>query len=78
MKRYVLFGIRTYYPNGGMGDMKGSFDEVDEIVPFIKNTFDDYDIGDLYWEVYDSVDSSLYNLNIGNPRLPVLVLDKTL
>lgn len=26
MKRYLLFYIQEYYPNGGMNDLKGSYD----------------------------------------------------
>jgi hypothetical protein len=32
MKRYWLFGGNSYYPNGGMGDFRGSFDSREEAI----------------------------------------------
>lgn len=30
MKRYVLFAFDTYYPRGGWGDMRGTFEVLDD------------------------------------------------
>lgn len=35
MKRYILFQFDSYYPEGGIKDMTGSFDSMDEIKAFI-------------------------------------------
>lgn len=32
MKRYFVFAFREYYPNGGMKDLYGYYDSIDEIV----------------------------------------------
>jgi hypothetical protein len=32
MKRYWLFGGNSYYPNGGMGDFRGSYDSREEAI----------------------------------------------
>lgn len=32
MKQFLLFGGDNYYPSGGWGDFKGSFDTVSEAV----------------------------------------------
>lgn len=30
MKKYIWFGIDTYYPSGGLGDIRGQFDDLNE------------------------------------------------
>jgi hypothetical protein len=32
MKRYWLFGGNSYYPNGGMGDFRGSYDSREKAI----------------------------------------------
>lgn len=35
MKRYLLFAGNNYYPSGGMNDLAGDFDTIEEAVAFI-------------------------------------------
>lgn len=38
MRQYLLFAGRSYYPNGGINDYQGSFDDIDEAyMYFLKN-----------------------------------------
>ncbi len=32
MKRYMAFSGEDFYPNGGMSDFRGSFDELDQAI----------------------------------------------
>lgn len=46
-KRYILFGYDKYYPGGGMEDIIGSFDTVDDAKKAIKeDDSDKYDLLD--------------------------------
>lgn len=50
MKRYLLFGYDNYYPSGGQHDVVDSFDSLDELKEFIKDSIyklDYYDILDM-------------------------------
>lgn len=41
--RYLLFGFRKYYPEGGMDDLMGSFDKLKDVRTAIKeDDFSDY------------------------------------
>ena len=51
MKRYLLFAGDVYYPLGGMNDLFGDFDSMDEAVAKMQATNDDHD----WWHVYDTV-----------------------
>ena len=35
-KRYLVFGFDEYYPCGGLGDLEGSFDTIEDAIAFIK------------------------------------------
>lgn len=35
MKRYLLFGGSTYYPEGGWADFRGAFDSIEEAVDYV-------------------------------------------
>lgn len=35
-KRYIVFAFAHYYPEGGLDDVRGSFDTVDEALTFAK------------------------------------------
>jgi len=35
-KRFIVFAYDTYYPGGGLSDVVGSFDTVDEAKTFIQ------------------------------------------
>ncbi len=53
MKRYMAFGGSTYYPSGGWGDFKGSFDALEEAVACAKEyRFDGVGEED-WWQVVD-------------------------
>ena len=42
MKKYIVFQFDTYYPGGGLSDIKGSFDTLEEAITFIKKDYQDY------------------------------------
>ena len=58
MKRYLVFGYETFYPQGGMTDFQFSVDNVSDITTHGKNNglryFDSI-------EVYDSKEFVLYD-----------------
>jgi hypothetical protein len=66
MKRYLVFAFREYYPNGGMEDLYGHYDTVDEVISTIENiileTDGRYNINVLdtkvmqYTDTYDMLD----------------------
>ncbi len=35
-KRYLVFGSKLYYPLGGLGDLKESFDTIDQAKDHVK------------------------------------------
>ncbi len=37
MKRYFIFKIEHYYPNGGMGDYCNEFDSIQECIDYCEN-----------------------------------------
>lgn len=49
MKRYLLFTWDTYYPGGGMNDLKGDFDTMKEINNKLKEieSYDELQIWDI-------------------------------
>lgn len=59
MKKYIVFGYDQYYPAGGLGDVVGSFDTLDEAKEYIKNDrcdFNDVIDRDAWEEVYTDSD----------------------
>lgn len=54
-KKYILFQCDTYYPNGGLSDITGSFDTMEEAVEYAeKNPYECNGIVDRdTWEEYD-------------------------
>ena len=44
MKKYMLFEGLHYYPSGGFGDFKGTFDTIEEAISFIAPNEHD-----IYW-----------------------------
>jgi len=42
MKKYIVFQFHQFYPGGGIGDITGSFDEIDEAKKFINSDPHDY------------------------------------
>lgn len=48
MKRYAMFAYDVYYPSGGWGDFKGSYDTIEEAETAGKNSgCDNFDVVDL-------------------------------
>jgi hypothetical protein len=39
LKKYLLFAFNDYYPNGGMNDFKGSFDNLDAVLERVKKDY---------------------------------------
>ena len=60
-KRYLVFSYDTYHPEGGLVDMKESFDTIPEAIEFIKK--DRYDYKELYDRV-NGVEIELSNYGI--------------
>lgn len=48
MKRFIVFAGSTYYPTGGWGDMKSSFDTFEEANDLVSSV-DNYD----WFEIVD-------------------------
>ena len=53
MKKYIVFGYDNYYPVGGLNDIAGSFDTLEEAkICAMKNTSDIKEIVDRdTWEI---------------------------
>ena len=49
-KRYLVFTYPDYYPAGGLSDLAGSFDTVEECKELIR------DEGSSYNEIYDRIE----------------------
>ena len=59
MKRYWLFASAHYYPNGGLGDLEGTFDTWKDCLIFINNEYGEdnewcRDKDDYKFEIFDS------------------------
>ena len=56
-KKWIVFAFSQYYPSGGLGDIVGSFDELDDAYKCMRETNNDYaEIVDRdTWEIYDSI-----------------------
>ncbi len=52
MKKFILFASETYYASGGMGDMQGSFDSLEEA----ENEFHENEDGIEGWDWFEIVD----------------------
>jgi len=74
MKRYWLFACAHYYPNGGLSDLKGTFDKWEDCLFYIDKNyykcyrevdeFDEY-IGerkDYSFNIFDSKTESYYSI----------------
>lgn len=60
-KRFLAFGHDQYYPNGGLCDMIGTFDTVEESIAFLKTSNREYK--DLYDRIKGvSIDLELYGI----------------
>ena len=53
-KRYLVFGFDDYYPNGGLGDTRDSFDDLDIAIEFTINNIDSD-----YRYIYDRIEGML-------------------
>lgn len=54
MKRYIVFSGYTYYPAGGWGDFKGSYDTIEEARKCAtKQKSDDW------WQIVDATTSRI-------------------
>jgi len=60
-KRYLVFAYDMYYPNGGLDDLKGSFDLVQDAQDFADLCDSDY------FEVYDRIEGVVIYTGV---RLP--------
>jgi hypothetical protein len=59
MYRYLLFHYPYYYPGGGMRDCELKTNNLDELVPFINQHYDDTLLD--YIHYYDTVKDKLYD-----------------
>lgn len=41
-KKFIVFQFEQYYPQGGLNDIKGSFDSLEEAIAFIQKNRQDY------------------------------------
>lgn len=51
MKRYLLFAFSDYYPNGGMKDLRGDYDNINEIIPAINR----FNKDEYKWDILNKV-----------------------
>jgi len=60
-KKYIVFAFFDYYPSGGLGDIKESFDDLEEARKFTTPTYDDY-MGDVLYDNYEIVDRDTWEI----------------
>jgi hypothetical protein len=41
-KRFLLFGFPEYYPSGGLGDVDGEFDDLNDAIAAAVDSFREY------------------------------------
>lgn len=56
-KRYLVFIYPEYYPSGGFGDFKQSFDTIDEIKEWLIENHSEY------FDIYDQDKRELVNID---------------
>ena len=62
MMRYMLFAGTTYYPNGGIDDLKGLFSSKDECIICLLS---DEDLEFIDWaHIYDTQEKSVIKIEI--------------
>jgi hypothetical protein len=54
MKKFLLFGGYTYYPNGGWGDFINSFDTLEEAKEVIIKPAESFETKEDWYHVVDS------------------------
>lgn len=59
MYRYLLFQCPIYYPGGGMYDCELKTNNLDELVPFINEHYNDTLLDTIHY--YDVVEDRIYN-----------------
>ena len=65
MKRYWLFGCRQYYPNGGLDDLRGTFDKYEDCLYYIDTQFNEIDRDDIWFSIFDSKEQCVYTIEDG-------------
>lgn len=87
MKRFLVFGIQSYYPSGGMGDCIAKVDTIEEVKAIEFKGCDSYEVYDCETEeiiyIEDLLDSKPYvirelrklgcKLNFGIGQHPISV-----
>lgn len=55
MKKYLLFAYDGYYPAGGLRDLAGSFDTLEEAIAIARDTraLSDHGLGTEYVQIFD-------------------------
>jgi len=54
MKRYILFRFSNFYPSGGMNDVEGHYDTLEEAKEYVEENFEAEEWGENY-HVLDTV-----------------------
>jgi hypothetical protein len=54
MKRYILFRFSNFYPSGGMNDVEGHYDTLEEATDYVNECKEDDDWAEHY-HVLDTV-----------------------
>jgi len=52
-KRFLVFGCDKYYPLGGISDLIGSFDTIEEAREAVKEDSSDF------WDIYDRIEGEI-------------------
>lgn len=61
MKRFLVFCIGWYYPNGGLGDFDKSFATLDEAINYVNTELFHTLEGDCSAHIFDRIDCILYD-----------------
>ena len=54
MKRYLVFLGQIYYPQGGMYDLEGSFDKLEEAIDFVAKEIGPDRLSHMWFQIVDS------------------------
>ena len=49
--RYLIFQYDVYYPSGGINDLRGTFNDIEDVRSFIENNKSNYD----NYHIYDRI-----------------------
>jgi len=63
--RYLIFQYDVYYPSGGINDLRGTFNDIEDVRSFIENNKSNYD----NYHIYDRISGEQIN-DLWSDELP--------